>query len=98
MHKPKTFGRSKSCANSSGNARTPILRKPDVKRCDMDVVGLGASIGNERGGTRPVVVVSDGVSIPSPYMVAVVAVEDAATITGKAGVLVPAVESGAPTD
>ena len=67
-------------------------------RGEIYVVDLGPPLGNERGGTRPVVVVSDDVSNLYPYMVAVVAGEDAATMSAKAGLLVSAAESGTPAD
>ena len=67
-------------------------------RGEIYVADLGPPLGNERGGARPVVVVSDDVSNLYPYMVAVVAGEDTATMSAKSGLLVPAAESGAPMD
>lgn len=67
-------------------------------RGEIYVVDLGPPFGNERGGTRPVVVVTSDLHNQPPYIVAVVLGEDAATLSAKAGVLVPASESGAPID
>jgi mRNA interferase MazF len=69
-----------------------------VKRGEIYVVDLGPSVGNERGGTRSVVVVSDDVSNLYPYVIAVIVGEDTTTVAGKAGVLVPTAESGALAD
>jgi mRNA interferase MazF len=69
-----------------------------VLRGEIYVVDLGPPFGNERGGLRPVVVVTCDLHNQTPYIVAVVLGEDAATLSAKAGVLVPASESGAPTD
>jgi mRNA interferase MazF len=69
-----------------------------VKRGEIYVVDLGPSFGTERGGVRPVVVISSDVHNLAPYVVLVVVGEDAATVSAKAGVLVPASESGASSD
>ncbi len=69
-----------------------------MKRGEIYIVDLGPPFGNERGGTRPVVVVTDDMSNLHPYMIAVVAGEDAATMSAKSGTLVSSSESGAPVD
>lgn len=69
-----------------------------MKRGEIYLVDLGAAVNNERGGVRPVVVVSSDVNNLHPYTVAVVAGEDVALTSPKSGIHVPAADSGAPLD
>lgn len=69
-----------------------------MKRGEIYIVELGPSVGNERGGVRPVVIVSNDVINPHPYTVTAVVGEDAANVPVTSGIAVTAVESGAPFD
>jgi mRNA interferase MazF len=69
-----------------------------VLRGEIYLVDFGLGVGREYSGTRPAVVVTNDVFNTVPVMVTVVPGEDATTNTARAGLFVPAVDSGLQMD